>query len=89
MVIGWLLNTFLLTGITLNYMLMGVSFAAVFANLVTQERLEEVSHAFSPIVGISLLAAIEDAFDFKFEMKDVVGMKNVGEMLDIIERETA
>ncbi|MGM9627661.1 MAG: acyl carrier protein [Faecousia sp.] len=41
------------------------------------------------LMHISLLAAIEDAFDFKFEMKDVVGMKNVGEMLDIIERETA
>ncbi|MGN0978547.1 MAG: acyl carrier protein [Faecousia sp.] len=41
------------------------------------------------LMHISLLAAIEDAFDFKFEMKEVVGMKNVGEMLDIIERETA
>ena len=41
------------------------------------------------LMHISMLAAIEDAFDFKFEMKDVVGMKNVGEMLDIIERETA
>ena len=41
------------------------------------------------LMHISLLAAIEDAFDFKFEMKDVVGMKNVGEMLDIIERESA
>ena len=41
------------------------------------------------LMHISLLAAVEDAFDFKFEMKDVVGMKNVGEMLDIIQRETA
>lgn len=58
MLIGWGINTFLLSGITLNYMLMGVSFAAVFANLVTTERLREISDCFSPILGISLLAAI-------------------------------
>lgn len=33
MVIGWGINTFLLTGITLNYMLMGVSFAAAIVDL--------------------------------------------------------
>jgi acyl carrier protein len=27
---------------------------------------------------------VEDAFDIKFSMKDVLGMKNVGEMADII-----
>ncbi len=57
---GWLFNTFLLTGIVLNYMLMGVSFSAVFANLVTPERLEEISGYFAPILGISLMAAIVD-----------------------------
>lgn len=60
MLIGWLLNTFLLSGITLNYMLMGVSFSAVFSNLVTPERLNEISDSFSPILGVSLLAAIVD-----------------------------
>ncbi|MGN0438320.1 MAG: cation:proton antiporter [Lachnospiraceae bacterium] len=60
MLIGWLLNTFLLSGITLNYMLMGVSFAAVFSNLVTAERLEEISNYFSPILGVCLLTAIVD-----------------------------
>ncbi|MGN0307449.1 MAG: cation:proton antiporter [Lachnospiraceae bacterium] len=60
MVMGWAINTFLLSGITLNYMLMGVSFAAVFSNMVTPERLEEISKYFSPILGISLLAAIVD-----------------------------
>lgn len=60
MLSGWLINTFLLSGITLNYMLMGVSFAAVFSNMVTQERLNEISDCFSPILAISLLAAIVD-----------------------------
>lgn len=60
MLIGWSINTFLLSGITLNYMLMGVSFAAVFSNIITTERLGEVSGYFSPILGICLLAAIVD-----------------------------
>ncbi|MGN0414815.1 MAG: cation:proton antiporter [Agathobacter sp.] len=60
MLIGWGMNTFVLSGITLNYMLMGVSFAAVFSNMVTPERLGEISDYFSPILGISLLAAIVD-----------------------------
>ena len=36
---------------------------------------------------ITLIAEVEDAFDMKFSMKDVLGMKNVGEMVDILERE--
>ena len=60
MVTGWLLNTRLLSGITLNYMLMGVAFSAVFSNMVTPEQLEAISGSFAPILGISLLAAIVD-----------------------------
>lgn len=41
------------------------------------------------LTHISLIESVESEFDFKFAMKDVVGMKNVGEMLDIIERELA
>jgi len=33
---------------------------------------------------ISLLAAIEDEFDIKFDMKAVQGLKNVGAMVDLI-----
>ena len=58
--IGWLLNTRVLTGITLNYMLMGVVFSAVFANMVDEERLETINRWFAPILGVSLLAAIVD-----------------------------
>jgi acyl carrier protein len=36
---------------------------------------------------ITLLAAIEDEFGFKFKMKEVVGLHNVGEMVDVIEEE--
>lgn len=33
---------------------------------------------------INLIAAVEEEFGMKFKMKEVSGMKNVGEMLDII-----
>ncbi len=33
---------------------------------------------------ITLINEIEKTFDFKFGMKDIIGMKNVGEMLDIL-----
>lgn len=60
MLMGWFLNTYLLSGITLNYMLMGVSFSAVFANMVSPEQLENINTYFAPILGLSLLAAIVD-----------------------------
>lgn len=58
--IGWLINTKVLSGITLNYMLMGVSFSAVFTNMVSEERLGEITGYFHPILAVSLLTAIVD-----------------------------
>ena len=58
--IGWLVNTKILSGITLNYMLMGVSFSAVFTNMVSKEQLVEITGYFQPILAVSLLAAIVD-----------------------------
>lgn len=36
------------------------------------------------LTHISLIAAIEDEFGMKFIMGEVTGMKNVGEMADVI-----
>lgn len=58
--IGWLINVKVLSGIALNYMLMGVSFSAVFTNMVSEERLGEITGYFHPILAVSLLAAIVD-----------------------------
>lgn len=60
MLLGWFINTYLLSGITLNYMLMGVSFSAVFSNMIPTEPLERINNYFAPILGIALLAAIVD-----------------------------
>ncbi|MGI5936174.1 MAG: acyl carrier protein [Oscillospiraceae bacterium] len=36
---------------------------------------------------ITLISVIEDEFGIEFEMKDIVGLKNVGELVDVIIRE--
>ncbi len=36
------------------------------------------------LTHVTLIGEIEEAFGFKFMMKEIVGMKNVGEMIDII-----
>lgn len=57
---GWYLNTCFVSGITLNYMLMGVSFSAVYSNMITPKYLEEINIHFAPILGLALLIAIVD-----------------------------
>ena len=39
------------------------------------------------LMHITLISAVEDEFDVNFNMKDVVSMKQVGDMVDIIEQE--
>lgn len=58
--IGLFFNRVVFTNITLNYMLMGVSFSAVFSNRIPQRQLEQTTAWFHPILGVSLLAAITD-----------------------------
>lgn len=58
--IGLFLNKIVFTNIALNYMLMGVSFSAVFSNMISEEKLDELVNWFNPILAISLLAAIVD-----------------------------
>lgn len=38
---------------------------------------------------INLITEIEERFQMQFKMKEVTGMKNVGEMLDIIAERTS
>ena len=38
------------------------------------------------LTHITLISEVEDAFGIKFSMKEVLGMENVGEMVDIIAR---
>ena len=58
--IGLFFNRYVFTGISLNYMLMGVSFSAVFSNMIPEEKLTAVTNYFHPMLAVSLLAAIVD-----------------------------
>lgn len=40
------------------------------------------------LTHISLIAAIEDTFEIRFDMKHVITLKNVGELVDVIEEMT-
>ena len=51
---------------------------------VTAETTSADIEEWDSLTHITLISEVEDAFDMKFSMKDVLGMKNVGEMADII-----
>ena len=58
--VGLFFNRVVFTNITLNYMLMGVSFSAVFSNQIPPMQLDQDTAWFHPILAVSLLAAIVD-----------------------------
>lgn len=53
--------------------------------VITDETTASDIEDWDSLTHITLVSEIESTFDFKFKMKDVLGMKNVGEMLDILE----
>lgn len=55
---------------------------------VTPETTSADIEDWDSLTHITLISEVEDAFSMKFAMKDVLGMKNVGEMADIIEKNT-
>ena len=55
--------------------------------VVTEEMTAADIEDWDSLTHITLISEVENAFDFTFAMKDVLGMKNVGEMLDIIQNE--
>jgi len=52
--------------------------------VVTPETTSEDIEDWDSLEHINLVAAVEQEFGIKFTMAQVVGMKNVGEMVDII-----
>ena len=52
--------------------------------VVTAQTTASDVEQWDSLTHITLISEVEDAFGFKFSMKDVLGMKNVGEMVDII-----
>ena len=57
-VVGYVFNNVILPKPVLNFMLMGMAFSAAFANMVTEERLNQIMSTFNPILGISMIVVI-------------------------------
>ena len=51
---------------------------------VSDETVASDVDGWDSLMHITLIGTIEDEFDINFAMKDVVGMKNVGQMIDLI-----
>ena len=55
--------------------------------VVTEATTAKDVEGWDSLMHITLISEVEDAFDIKFSMKDVVGFQNVGEMASVIEKE--
>lgn len=54
--------------------------------VVSEETTAADIEEWDSLTHITLISEVEDAFGIKMSMKTVLGMKNVGEMVDIIEK---
>lgn len=52
---------------------------------VNDETTADDIDGWDSLMHITLIEAVEEEFDISFDMKTVVKMKNVGEMVDVIE----
>lgn len=52
--------------------------------VITDETTAKDIEDWDSLSHITLINEIEMEFDYKFSMKDVLGMKNVGEMIDLL-----
>lgn len=57
-VLGFICNTYLMPSPVLNFMLMGMVFSAVFSNIVSEERLSQITADFNPILGVAMIIVI-------------------------------
>ena len=65
-------------------------FHDVFDNddiVVTEQTNANDIEEWDSLIHITLISAVEDEFDVSFDMKTVVSMKNVRDMIDAIEEQ--
>lgn len=56
---------------------------------LTRETCADDIEDWDSLEQINLLTAMEKKFNVKFKLEDVRGLKNVGDLLDLVERITA
>ena len=55
---GFFFNNVVMPRPVLNFMLIGMAFSATFANMVSEDRLEQIMSGFNPILGVSMVIVI-------------------------------
>lgn len=56
--VGFVFNDLVMPKPVLNFMLIGMAFSAVFSNMVSEERLEQIVSGFNPILGVAMIIVI-------------------------------
>lgn len=56
--IGFIFNNWVLPRPALNFMLIGMAFSATFANMVSEQRLEQITRGFNPVLGVAIIVVI-------------------------------
>ena len=55
---GFFFNNYIMPSPVLNFMLIGMAFSAVFSNMVSESRLEQIMKAFNPILNVAMIVVI-------------------------------
>lgn len=66
-------------------------FRSVFADdsiTITDEMSAKDVERWDSLNHLTMISGVEKEFDIKFKLKELVGMKNVGDMLRLIEAKT-
>ena len=56
---------------------------------ITREMSAEDVPSWDSLHHIQLISEVERAFKIKFKLREVMGMKSVGDLIDLIDRKTA
>ena len=56
--VGFYLNSYVLPSPVLNFLLIGMSFSTVFANMIPEEQLDGIMKVMNPVIGFCLIVVI-------------------------------
>ncbi len=59
------------------------------AIVLTRETTADDIEEWDSLAHISIIVAIENEFDIKFDLMDIKPLKNIGEFIDLIKRKTS
>lgn len=56
--VGFFFNNRVMPQPVLNFMLIGMAFSAVFSNMISEARLEQIMNVFNPVMGVAMIVVI-------------------------------